>query len=157
MRKYKPRTEEQKAKRREYIAANKEEISARTKVWKEANKEKLAIQNAAWREANKDKVVAQQKIRSKRYAELNKELVSLNAKAYRESKKDGYFTVYYLTEEHYVGQTTALHLRLTNHRKDHKRHILDAEVLGKFETRKEALAFEAKLHDMGYHGKNNGL
>lgn len=117
---------------------------------KRTAEEKRLANNAAqrkWKEANREKHNALQRERDRNNP--NKPAID---KAYRESKKDGYFTVYYLPEEHYVGQTNSLYLRLTNHRKDYKRHILDAEVLGKFETRKEALAFEAKLHLMGYNG-----
>ena len=65
--------------------------------------------------------------------------------------------MYYLPEEHYVGQTNSVFLRMKGHKSESNRHILDVEVLAKFETRKEALAFEAKLHSMGYNGFNGGL
>jgi hypothetical protein len=131
------RTEAQKLARREYD---------------KANKEKQANQKRAWNEANKEKVYVQQKNRTEKWISLNEEGFKSIQKKYRESAKDGYFTVYYLPEEHYVGQTNALRTRMKNHRGTNKRHILDVEVLAKFETREEALAFEAKLHSFGYNG-----
>ena len=86
----------------------------------------------------------------------NPDNVKVNRKNYKESLKDGFYTVYYLKEDHYVGQTNCLPVRLEKHKRN-GRHILDAEVLARFETRTEALAFESRLHDMGYHGRNNGL
>lgn len=98
------------------------------------------IYRAKWNKANKDKIAAQ----NKRYSNKLKQ-------------RQPYYTVYYLKEEHYVGQTMGIRKRLAVHKYESKRHVLDVEVLAKFETREEALAFEAKLHDMGYDGKNNGL
>lgn len=98
------------------------------------------IYRAKWNKANKDKIAAQ----NKRY------IANVH-------KRNPFYTVYYLPEEHYVGQTKGLGVRMSVHKYQSKRHILDVEVLAKFETRKESLAFEAKLHDMGYHGKNKGL
>ena len=45
---------------------------------------------------------------------------------------------------------------MRKHKYGHGRIIEGAEVLAKFQTREEALAFEAKLHSMGYLGLNNG-
>lgn len=104
---------------------------------REGMKEKQAKYNKQWKKDNADKVKA-------------------NSKKYKESLKDGFYTVYYLKEDHYVGQTISLRRRLGKHKRN-GRHVLDAEVLAKFETREEALAFESRLHDMGYHGRNNSL
>jgi len=103
-------------------------------------KEAQRIYRAKWNKANKDKIAAQ----NKRYSDKVKEL-------------EPYYTVYYLKEENYIGQTSGLSKRLSVHKYESNRHVLDVEVLARFETREESLAFEAKLHDMGYCGKNNGL
>jgi hypothetical protein len=116
--------------------ANAKKYNAnKTKEQKEAQK----IYRAKWNKANKDKIAAQ----NKRYSDKVKE-------------REPYYTVYYLKEDNYVGQTAGLSKRLAVHKYEAGRHVLDVEVLGKFETREEAKFFEAKLHDMGYAGKNKG-
>ena len=115
----------------------KERNRAYQRKWYLANKQKQSEKSKAWARANKDKVAAIQK-------------------AFYESNKDGLYTVYYLPEEHYVGQSNNVRSRMRHH-KFYDRYIKDVQLLAKFETRKEAKAFEAKLHNMGYHGKNNGI
>tara|TARA_R110000782_G_C14534762_1_gene382928 strand:- start:63 stop:443 length:381 start_codon:yes stop_codon:yes gene_type:complete len=108
---------------------------------KEANKKYCK----KYLEANKEKVAAYKKV----FYEANKE----RYKAYDKAKKDGLYTVYYLKEEHYAGMTTILQYRLKSHKHNGK-HIEDVEVVGKYETKEEALMVEAKLHSMGYLGRN---
>ena len=114
--------------------------------------EKRAILDKRYREANKEKI----KARRKAWRDSNKEHISEFNRLYNESQKDELFTVYYLKEDHYVGQTNHMKARMKKHVSHNGRHVEDVEVLGRFETREEALAFESRLHDMGYHGRNNG-
>lgn len=129
----------------------KEEKAAYDKKYQAANKEKLAAYRKKYgkdyRAANKEKIAAYRKV----YGEANKE----ELKAYKEAAKDGFYTVYYLQEEHYVGMTTTLQYRLTKHKSEHNRHIEDVEIIGKYETKSEALRVEAALHSMGYLGRNS--
>jgi hypothetical protein len=109
----------------------KEERQEYNKKYNEANKE----ERAAKREANKEKLYAYDK-------------------DYRESQKDGLYTVYYLKEEHYAGMTNSLSCRLRYHKSVHNRHVEDVEVIGKYETKAEAIRVEAALHAMGYNGRH---
>ena len=155
MRKRKTEEEKKEAKRirmKAYRLKNKEEIAAKMKEYNRIKmqdpeyRKKMCLKAANYRKDNPEKVAA--------YWKENRYEVSLR---YRRSLKDGFYTVYYLPEEHYAGQTNCMPKRMEEHRsKRYNRHVQDVEVLAKFETRVEALAFEAKLHDMGCHGKNNG-
>ena len=116
-------------------------------------KEELKEYNRKYRLANKERIAAQKKA----YNEDNKQKIAAQKKVAWESLKDGFYTVYYLPEEHYIGMTVSLHNRLIAHKNKHNRHVQDVEVVGKYKTKKEALAVEAKLHSMGYLGRNNGM
>ena len=124
----------------------------KAKYYKE-NKEIIDLKNKKWREDNYEHSLAN----AAEYRKKNREFLRQSSKRTRESYKDGYFSVYYIPEHHYVGQTISFISRMRKHKYGHGRITEGAEVLAKFETREEALAFEAKLHDMGYHGKNNGI
>ena len=88
---------------------------------------------------------------SRNNRQLNKEKIA----AYkRETRNDGHYTVYYLKEEHYVGMTSGLKHRLSYHKGYYNRYIEVVEIVGKYETKREALDVEAKLHSMGYLGSN---
>jgi hypothetical protein len=165
---YKENKDRMKEAQRLYREANREAIKEYQRLHREANREsinakarerynndpsKQAEAGKRWRESNLEKCLEY----SRFYRENNKDKRAEYNKKRNESLKDGLYTVYYLTEEHYVGQTNCLRNRMIKHRNHSKRHVQDVEVLAKFETRKEALAFEAKLHDMGYNGKNNGV
>ena len=130
--------------------ANKEKIAARKKVNYQNNKEKIAAQQKAYQQENKEKITA----RKKAYYQATKEWQSEQQKAYKKSKKDGFYTVYYLLEEQYIGMTDCLQHRL-NHHKSNKRHVQDVEIVGKYQTKKGALRVEAALHSMGYLGRNS--
>jgi hypothetical protein len=99
-----------------------------------------------YHEKNKDKIKAQR--------DTKKEERNACSKAYQETDKDGFYTVYYLPEEHYAGMTTKLSYRLGNHKSKYNRYIDDVEIIGKYEARKEALRVEAALHTMGYLGRH---
>lgn len=155
MRKKKTEEEKKETKRirmKAYRLENKEKIAAKAKEYN-----RIKMQDPEYREKMRLKASEYRKNNPEKVSSYWKENRSEIQRRYRESLKDGLYTVYYLPEEHYVGQTHSIKKRIEDHRYARKRHVLDVEVLAKFETRKEALAFEAKLHDMGYHGKNNGI
>ena len=89
------------------------------------------------------------------YDRANKESILAGERARRKSKKDGLYTVYLLPKENYVGQTNNLAYRLIGHR-GVGRDTTDAEVIGKYKTRREALDVEKEYHDKGYKGFNTG-
>jgi len=110
---------------------NKEDAKAWNRKYYELHKEKKSVYNKLQYEANKEKIKANYK-----------------------SKKDGYYTVYYLKEEHYVGMTDYLTYRLKVHKSRNNRHIEDVEVIAKYKTKEGATRVEAALHSMGYNGRN---
>lgn len=64
---------------------------------------------------------------------------------------DGYFYVYYLPEEHYIGMTNNVHRRIRHH--DFSGKIVDDyEILARFSRQVDAHLFETKLHSMDYNG-----
>jgi predicted GIY-YIG superfamily endonuclease len=107
-----------------------------------------------YREANKERLAAYSKEYHKIRYQANKEKLIAQMKVNQESKKDGYYTVYYLKEEHYAGMTNNLTYRLNNHKSHHNRHIEDVEIIGKYETKEEATRVEAALHSMGHLGRH---
>ena len=125
---------------------NKEDKAAWQKKYNQVNKEK----KQAYYEANKDRLT----IYKSSYYKDNREHLRNLGKIQSESEKDGLYTVYCLEKENYVGVTNALNRRLREHRSKAKRYIEDVEVMGKYATRAEALAVEAKYHSMGYLGAN---
>jgi hypothetical protein len=123
-----------------------------TKKYYQDNKEKILAQQKEYNKANKEKIASYWKV----YYEVNKEKMTADNKKYQEASKDGYYTVYYLKEEHYAGITNSLYLRLKNHKKNGK-HVEDVEIVGKYKTKAEGLKVEASLHAMGYLGRNPQL
>tara|TARA_R110001632_G_scaffold149125_1_gene266393 strand:- start:636 stop:977 length:342 start_codon:yes stop_codon:yes gene_type:complete len=99
--------------------------------WGEANKEHKVAYTKAWRKANKEKIDAK-----------------------RQANEDGYYTVYLLVNENYVGQTKNLSQRLTYHKSRFGRDTTDVQILGKYKTKREALDVEKSYHNKGYLGKN---
>ena len=70
---------------------------------------------------------------------------------YRSNKAEGYYSVYLLPKEHYVGQTDNTWKRMCEHR-----HVgndtTDYQILHKCTTREEALRLERSYHEKGYKG-----
>jgi hypothetical protein len=126
---------------------NKEETREYYRKHYLANKEKYAANNKAWEEKNKEKRAAEKKVKY----QANKEKIDARNKAWIEDKKDGLFTVYLIVNENYAGQTDNLYSRLKSH-KSKGRDISNIEVIGKYKTREEAKAVEAKYHSKGYLG-----
>ena len=140
--------ESQRLACKKYNDANKEKAAARYI----ANKEAVNARHKKYYLANKEKLDA----KSTAYYLANKESIAARAKAYVESKKDGFFTVYLLPKDNYVGQTSNMYRRLFEHKSESNRDTTDAKVLGKYKTREEALAIEASYHAKGYLGFNSG-
>ena len=70
---------------------------------------------------------------------------------YRASFKDGYYSVYYLPEEHYVGMTNNVKSRMDYHKSNGK--ITEGlEIIAKFERAVDAHLFETMLHQRDYNG-----
>jgi len=105
---------------------------------KEANR----IACKKYNDANKEKTAA--------YYQANK----ARFKDYGESLKDGLFTVYLLPKENYVGMTNCLSKRLSTHKTRQNRDITGVWILGKYETKREALDIEAEYHASGFKGKH---
>ena len=123
-----------------------EKIKESKRKWREANREKLANDSKAWRQANKDY--------AKAYYKKNKEKMKASSKDFRESKKDGLYTVYYLVNENYVGQTNNLYQRLSVHKNDNSRDVSIVKIIGKYKTREEAIEVEASYHSIGFNGRH---
>ena len=68
-------------------------------------------------------------------------------------RRDGFYSVYYLPEEHYVGYTNRFKQRLAEHRSKKNRITEGATVIAKFESA-DAHLFETRLHQRGYLGFN---
>ncbi|MFY8248233.1 MAG: hypothetical protein ACOVJ5_00850 [Gloeomargaritales cyanobacterium] len=99
----------------------------------------------------------EQKVKWNAYMrEYNKKLYDPVKEKDRQRKKylnklDGYFYVYYLPEEHYVGMTNHVHRRIKYH--DYCGKIVDNyEILARFKRQVDAHLFETKLHALDYNG-----
>mgnify|MGYP003681529524 CR=1 FL=1 len=77
-------------------------------------------------------------------------LRSINNKRHTDSK-DGYYVVYYLPEEHYVGYSCNTKKRFTQHRANGK--CTDGyEIVARFNNPYDAIILEAELHRRDYNG-----
>jgi predicted GIY-YIG superfamily endonuclease len=88
--------------------------------------------------------------------EYNKKSYDSDKESDRKRKKylrdlDGYFYIYYLPEEHYIGMTNCVHKRIKNHDISGK-IVNDYEILARFKRQVDAHLFETKLHAMDYNG-----
>lgn len=63
--------------------------------------------------------------------------------------------VYLLIDYNYVGTTQWLSKRFSQHKYNNGRDCSNYEILFESYDREECLAFEKKMHDMGYEGGNN--
>lgn len=69
----------------------------------------------------------------------------------RKSHRDGFYSVYYLPEEHYIGITKAVKERIASHKRYGK--MTDGfEVVAKFEREVDAHWLETMFHMRGYNG-----
>ncbi len=92
----------------------------------------------------------------KKRNEEEKEKLSAQNKARYKAKKDGLYTVYYLINEDYVGQTSNLWNRLKAHKNDKGRDVSNVHIIGKYKTREQAKEIEAGYHARGYSGYYRG-
>ena len=76
-------------------------------------------------------------------------------KRWRQTKKTSCFSVYYLPEEHYVGITNSLYLRMKDHN-DHGKITEGYVEIARFERKVDAAWFEILFHKRGYNGFNKG-
>lgn len=91
--------------------------------------------------------------RALRWAKNNlKRARDKSMKYYYNTLKDGYYYVYLLPNENYVGQTSTIKKRIREHLNDHNRDTTDWKVLHKCTTREEALSLERSYHEKGYKG-----
>ena len=74
-------------------------------------------------------------------------------KQYRLSKNDGFYSVYLIPSDNYVGVTESLYKRMAQH-KSIGRDITDYRILAQFNNREEALEVEELIHDLGYNGRH---
>ena len=102
-----------------------------------------------YREVNRESIKANKKAHYLK----NKESIKKRVGKYKQSLKDSFYTIYYLSEEHYVGVTNQPKIRMQNH-KINKNHVLDYEVITTVKTRREALDIESFLHKLNYNGKH---
>ena len=112
----------------------KEQKKERQRIYDAQPHRKAARQKttAIWRKNNPEAVKA----------------IDARKKAKAKSKE---YSLYYLPEDHYVGVTNQISLRLINHKIKGK-HILEYEIIGVFKSKKEALRTERYLHSIGYNG-----
>lgn len=115
---------------------NKFDKKSYMKAWREANKDKVRKQKKSWNEANRDKVLSYKKNWGK----------SCKHKP----------IVYLLVNENYVGTTESIKRRLNKHKNSHNRDISDVIELAQFDSRDEAIFFEAALQlSYGFNGFNS--
>lgn len=74
-------------------------------------------------------------------------------KSYTESKKDGYYTVYFIPQDNYVGVTNSTFARKWLHTAE-GRNMNKYITLGRFKERDEAYRLETIYHDLGYEGRH---
>ena len=117
--------------KRQWYLKNKEKLKEASKENYHNNKERYKEHNNKWRELNR-----------------------AHFKEYQFNwRNDGYYSVYLLPNENYVGQTKGVKKRISQHKTDGK-DTSDYKILHTFETRKEAIAKEAEYHSNGYNGKH---
>ena len=148
------RIEEQKAYQKiygaQYHQENKIEANKASREWRKKNPGYVSpciIKNPNWQK------------------EYSKEWHKANPGYQKQCHLDrnlGYFAVYLIQNynglgDAYVGQTGNLYARMSNHRKLGRLNTEAYRILQCFETREQALAFEAIQHEAGYHGYNGGI
>tara|TARA_R110002050_G_scaffold153733_2_gene281482 strand:- start:336 stop:758 length:423 start_codon:yes stop_codon:yes gene_type:complete len=108
------------------------------------NKEDRRANSKKYYKANKKKILA--------YHQTIKEKKAATSKAWKEARMDGLYTVYLIVPENYVGMTTCLYQRLSDHKSKNNRDVSDVYIIGKYKTKAEAREVENKYHKMGYDG-----
>ena len=143
------KTEAQKIADKAWREANKEKKREYDRAYRLANREKKLAQNKRYKENNKDKVEESNRL----YRIRNKDRFNKAGKEYYNKLKNGKITLYYLPEEHYIGVTNCMTVRMRGHKSLRTNRIIDGvEVVATFDTRAEALHYERLLHSIGYRG-----
>jgi predicted GIY-YIG superfamily endonuclease len=112
-------------------------------------KQELALEMFNKCRSRKDGLQASCKKCFSKYPSSSSESIS----RYIQSKKKTHYTVYLLVDENYVGQTNNPTRRMWEHKTKYNYNTGNWIVLGKFNTRQEALQYEAELHSQGYNGR----
>lgn len=106
------------------------------------------IESSKYFKKNKDRLMKYQK----EWSIANPGYYSQHQKEWRQKHKDGWFYVYLLDNEHYVGQTEVFDLRMKYGHQAAGRDISVVTILDRFRTKKEATTLEAEYHKQGYKG-----
>ena len=98
------------------------------------------------------------KEQSKRFYEANPGY----SKKHNHKHDLGYWVVYLIHDfdglgNIYCGQTQNIYMRIAKHKSDGRLNSDKYELIKQCETLKDALEFEAYMHEQGYHGYNNGI
>jgi len=142
-------TEEQKARNRIYMAEYRLKNKAKAKIynakWYQDNKEYSKQQSQEWNKENPG-YISPCRIANPSY---EKEITH---------KHDlGYWVVYLIKNynglgDDYCGQTQNICNRMKKHKSDGRLNSDKYELIKQCETLRQALDFEAYMHEQGYHG-----
>lgn len=91
--------------------------------------------------------------RQRTYESKNKKKIKAIRKKWMDAQKNGFYNVYLIVNENYVGSTDNIYRRMANH-KNLGRDISKIEIIAKFKNRKDAIELEKFLHNSGYEGKH---
>jgi len=134
---------------REWYKKNTEKANANQAKWKKENPEKIKANQAKFKKNNPD-YISPCRIKNPEYQ-----------KEHNHKHDLGYYCVYLLENynslgDAYVGQTGNLYTRMQTHKSLGRLNTEAYRILQCFETREQAMVFEAIQHEAGYHGYNNG-
>ena len=121
----------------------------------EEHSERILKENAIYQEEHKAEILAQKKEKYKN----NKATEQIRMAALRDKHKTEKVAVYCLPNynqdgfQKYAGVSNRLHLRMLEHGLNGK-DTSGYFVIAWYDTRAEALAKEATLHELGYAGRN---
>ena len=82
-----------------------------------------------------------------------REARKLRASKINNKRNDGYYSVYYIPNEHYVGYTKMFDHRMKEHSRKGK-NVEGTVVLRTFEDKNYARLYEAQWHTMGVNGSD---
>ena len=117
------------AKRKEYLKEYYQSNKDSYKQWSSSNQDKVKVSRLKWVDKNRD-----------------------YGKEWYESRKHNPL-VYLIVKDNYVGMTENISHRISQH-KSKGRDTSEVVELATFDSRLDALAFERRLHELGYNGNN---